>query len=213
MRVATSASTVSGRSSASSVFSPTLASSRRKSGLPAPRSMSAATSSSVRRRSPAAASASALASSSGSGSSRSVSAGSGGVPVAAANPSSPGRLVVHASHGLRRKLRSEVAQKLRRRVVHPVDVVEDDECGRIEEVPEQRPHHAVQARTPERRIEIVHLRGGRDLDVQRRGEQRRPRHELLVDRAASRSLRTARLCSPPPFSETSSNERRKGRNG
>ena len=80
--------------------SPTLASSRRKSGFPAARSMSAATSSSLRRRSPAAASASAFASSSGSGSRRSVSAGRGGVPVAAANPSSPGRRVVHASHGL-----------------------------------------------------------------------------------------------------------------
>ena len=82
----------------------------------------------------------------------------------------------------RRKLRSEVAQELRGRVVHPVDVVEDEQRGRVEEVPEQRPHDAVQARTPEGRIEIVDLGGRRDLDVERRGEQRRPRHELLVDR-------------------------------
>ena len=55
--------------------------------------------------------------------------------------------------------------------------------GDIEQVPEQRSHDAVQACTPERRIEILDLRGRRDVHVERRGEQWRPRDELLVDLA------------------------------
>ena len=159
----------------------------RAGSLP-PRSMSAATSSSLRRRSPAAARASVFASSSGSGSSRSVSAGSGGVPSAAANPPSPAascrarepRLASEAafrgSAGAPTTRRPSSGRRRRRAV-----------SGASRSVPEQRSHHAVQARPPERRIEIVHLRGRLDLDVQRSGEQRRPRHELLVDR-----LRVAR---------------------
>ena len=88
---------------------------------------------------------------------------------------------MHASHGLRGKLRPEVPQELRRRVVHPVHVVEDEQRGRVEEVTEERSHDAVQARAPERRVEIVHLGRGLDLDVERRRQERRPRHELLVD--------------------------------
>ena len=82
----------------------------------------------------------------------------------------------------RRKLRAEVAKELGGRVVHPVDVVEDDQRRRVEQVPEQRAHDAVQPRAPERGIEVVDLGRRLDLDVERRREQRRPGDELLVDR-------------------------------
>ena len=105
--------------------SPALASRWRNSGLPAPRSMSAASSlvgeATVARRGHGT---SAFASSAGRGSSRSVRAGSGGVPSAAANPPLDGRLRRAREPRPRRQLRPEVAQQLGRRVVHPVDVVE-----------------------------------------------------------------------------------------
>ena len=113
----------------------------------------------------------------------------------------------------RRKLRSEVAKELGRRVVHPVDVVEHQQRRRVEEVPEERAHDAVEACAPEGRVEVAHLGRRLDLDVERGREQRRPGHELLVDLLEPRSPRTARLCCPPPFSSTSSSERRNGRNG
>ena len=49
---------------------------------------------------------------------------------------------------------------------------------------EERSHDAVQARAPERWVEIVHLGGGLDLDVERRRQERCPWHELLVDRCS-----------------------------
>ncbi len=153
----------------------------RKSGLPAPRSMSAASSSSVRRRSPAAATASVLASSAGSGSSRSVKAGSGGVPSAAANPPSDRPSRRTREPRLRRKLRAEVAEQLGRRVVHPVDVVEDEQRRRVEQLTQERAHDAVEPCAPEGRVEVAHLGRCLDLDVERGREEGRPGNELLVD--------------------------------
>ncbi len=193
--------------------SPTLARRWRKSGLPAPRSISAATSSSVSRRSPAAAT-------------RERSCvvlrkrlepqrqrRQRGVPVGGGEAVLAGTARRAREPRSCRKLRPEVAQELRRGVVHPVHVVEDEQRGRVEQMPEERPHHAVQARAPERRVEIVDLRRRLDLDVERSSEERRPGHELLVDLLQAARPRTVRLCSPPPLSSTSSSDRRNGRNG
>ena len=90
----------------------------------------------------------------------------------------PGRAREPRTRG---ELRSEVPQQLRRRVVHPVHVVEHQEGRRVEQLAEERPHDAVQARPPEGRVEGFDLRRGLDLDVEWSGQQRRPGHELVVD--------------------------------
>ena len=82
---------------------------------------------------------------------------------------------------LRRKLRAEVAKELGRRIVHPVDVVEDQQRWRIEELTEERAHDTVEPCPPEGRVEVAHLGRCLDLDVERGRQEGRPGHELLVD--------------------------------
>ena len=176
-------------------LSPTLASSRRKSGLPAARSMSAAT---LVRQAPVARCGDGQSSRvvlrqrlqpqrqgrKRRGSRRRGEAALARAPRRAGEPRS------------RRELGAEISQQLGRGVVHPVDVVDHQERRRVEEVPEQRPHDAVQARAPERGVEVVHLGCRRDVHVQVRPRAAAPTARAPGRSARSRSLRVVRLCSP-----------------
>jgi hypothetical protein len=62
-----------------------------------------------------------------------------------------------------------------------VDVLEDEQGGRVEHLAEQRPDHAVEPRAAEGGVEVVHLGRRLDLHVERCPEQRSPGHELAVD--------------------------------
>ena len=97
-------------------------------------------------------------------------------------------LDVAARHADQRGTRLEVVdddlQDRRRCLVHPVDVLEDDEDRRRERVVEEERHHLVHALAPELGRERGGVRGVREVDVERGREQREPRRELgaaLVD--------------------------------
>ena len=62
-----------------------------------------------------------------------------------------------------------------------MDVVEQEQSGRVEQLTEKRADDSVQACATERRIEVVNLGRRLHVDVERRCQERSPRHELLVD--------------------------------
>ena len=78
------------------------------------------------------------------------------------------------------ELGPQVAEQLGGRVVHPVDVLEEQQRRAVEQPAEELRDDAVQSRPPERAVERVDLRRRLHLDVERRSQQRRPRDELLV---------------------------------
>jgi hypothetical protein len=79
------------------------------------------------------------------------------------------------------QLRAQVTQELRRGLVHPVHVLDEQERRRVEQTLEHAGDDAVQAGAAEGGIELVHLGRGRDLDVQRGREQRCPGRQLRVE--------------------------------
>ena len=83
--------------------------------------------------------------------------------------------------GLRRDPAAEVAEEVRRCLVHPVHVLEEEERRRLEQLTEHRLDDAVQAGAPECGLEVVRLLGGVHRRVDHVGDERRPRHELSVD--------------------------------
>ena len=74
-----------------------------------------------------------------------------------------------------------MAQQVRRRLVHPVHVLHEEERRRLEQLAEHGLDDAVQARAAECRLQIVRLRRRVHRRVDHVGDERRPRHELAVD--------------------------------
>ena len=83
--------------------------------------------------------------------------------------------------GVRRQVPAEVAEELGRGLVHPVGVLEEERRGPRQQALEQGLDGAVEAGAAERRLELVHLTGRGDRDVERNREQGEPRHELGRD--------------------------------
>ena len=69
-------------------------------------------------------------------------------------------------------------QEAERRVVHPMGILEDEQRRHHEHTYEELLDHGVQARAPERRIDLVALRRRRDLSLERDREQWQQRREI-----------------------------------
>ena len=214
IRVATSASTVSGSCSARRRLLRRRRAPAGRAGFRRARSMIAASSSSLTLRSPAAARTSVL-----RVLRRAAARAAASAPAAAASPRPPrsrrhpDAASCRRATGLVGELRSEVAQELRRRVVHPVDVLEDEQRRRVEQLAEQRCPSTPCRRARRKDGSRSSTSGVVSTSTSSGARAAAPTARARSSIAASRSERTARLCSPPPFSSTSRSERRNGRNG
>ena len=83
--------------------------------------------------------------------------------------------------GVRRQVPAEVAEELGRGLVHPVGVLEEERGRSRKQALEEGLDGTVESGATERRLELVHLTGRRDGDVERNREQGEPRHELGRD--------------------------------
>ena len=80
------------------------------------------------------------------------------------------------------ELEREVPEQVGRRLVHPVDVLEQDHGRRSEERLQQRRDDAVKSHSSECRLQVVDLRSRLDRGVEREPQERDPGHELRRER-------------------------------
>ena len=83
---------------------------------------------------------------------------------------------------LRADLCAQMAKQIRRRLVHPVDVLDHDQGRRVEQLREQRLDDAVQPGAPEGRLQLFDLGCRLDVDVEGQGQQRKPGKQLRIER-------------------------------
>ena len=103
-------------------------------------------------------------------------------------------------------------EEIGRGFVHPVDVLEHEKRRGRKQAGEQLGRDLLEALSPEARLEVRHLHGLGQLDVEEGTDEREPRREPGASRSARRRRRCATLAedSSPRAPTTSRIARRNG---
>ena len=90
-----------------------------------------------------------------------------------------------------------MAEQIARRLVHPVHVLEHEHRPVGQKRSEQARRDTVQPRPPEGGLQLLHLAGRLDLDVEDQGEERDPGEQVGCDRGDSSAQGRRVGCSAP----------------